>query len=92
MSGGGTLVTFEVEGGRDRAFNILRRLQLIDISNNLGDSKSLITHPASTTHRAIGEEARERVGITEGLLRLSVGLEETDDLIADLTQAVTSAR
>ena len=92
MTGGGTLVTFEVEGGRDRAFNILRRLRLIDISNNLGDSKSLITHPASTTHRAIGEDARQRAGITEGLLRLSVGLEETDDLIADLTQAIASAR
>lgn len=92
MSGGGTLVTFNVDGGRERAFDILRRLRIIDISNNLGDSKSLITHPASTTHRAIGEEAREKVGIGEGMLRLSVGLEDTSDLVADLTQAITGAR
>ncbi len=92
MSLGGTMVTFTVDGGRERAFDILRRLQLVDISNNLGDAKSLITHPASTTHRAIGEEARESVGIGEGMLRLSVGLEEPDDLIADLTQAISTGR
>lgn len=90
MSAGGTLVTFDIDGGRERAFEILRRLELIDISNNLGDSKSLITHPASTTHRAIGEEARARVGIGEGMLRLSVGLEEPGDLISDLTQAIAA--
>ncbi len=91
MSAGGTLVTFDIDGGREQAFDILRRLQLVDISNNLGDAKSLITHPASTTHRAIGEEARARVGIGESMLRLSVGLEEPGDLIADLTQAITAA-
>ena len=88
MGQGGTVVTFDIDGGRVEAFDVLRRLTIVDISNNLGDSKSLITHPASTTHRNIGEEERARVGIGDSMLRLSVGLEETDDLIADLTQAV----
>ena len=89
MAAGGTMVTFEVEGGKAKAFNVLRHLELIDISNNLGDSKSLMTHPASTTHRNIGAEARAAMGITDGMLRLSVGLEDTADLIADLKQALT---
>jgi O-succinylhomoserine sulfhydrylase len=88
MRAGGTMVTFEVEGGKARAFEVLRRLRIIDISNNLGDSKSLMTHPASTTHRNIGAEARAAMGITDGMIRLSVGLEETDDLIADVRQAM----
>jgi O-succinylhomoserine sulfhydrylase len=88
MLAGGTVVTFEVEGGKKRAFDMLRRLELIDISNNLGDAKSLITHPASTTHRNIGAEARAVMGITDGMLRLSVGLEDTADLIVDLKQAM----
>lgn len=91
MRSGGTMVTFEVEGGKKRAFDLLRHLGLIDISNNLGDAKSLITHPASTTHRNIGAEARASMGITDGMLRLSVGLEETFDLIADLKQAMSAA-
>jgi O-succinylhomoserine sulfhydrylase len=91
MQAGGTMVTFEVEGGKKRAFDLLRHLGMIDISNNLGDAKSLITHPASTTHRNIGAEARAAMGITDGMLRLSVGLEETADLIADLTQAMAAA-
>jgi O-succinylhomoserine sulfhydrylase len=82
------MVTFEVEGGKPRAFEMLRRLRIIDISNNLGDSKSLMTHPASTTHRNIGAEARAAMGITDGMIRLSVGLEEPDDLLADLRQAL----
>ena len=85
---GGTMVTFEVEGGKKKAFDVLRHLGIIDISNNLGDAKSLMTHPASTTHRNIGAEARAMMGITDGMLRLSVGLEDCDDLIADLKQAV----
>jgi O-succinylhomoserine sulfhydrylase len=88
MKLGGTMVTFEVEGGKKKAFDVLRHLGIIDISNNLGDAKSLMTHPASTTHRNIGAEARAMMGITDGMLRLSVGLEDCDDLIADLTQAV----
>jgi O-succinylhomoserine sulfhydrylase len=88
MTLGGTMVTFEVEGGKDKAFDLLRNLGIIDISNNLGDAKSLMTHPASTTHRNIGAEARTMMGITDGMVRLSVGLEDTDDLIADLKQAM----
>jgi O-succinylhomoserine sulfhydrylase len=88
MRGGGTVVTFDVGGGKAQAFDMLRRLRLIDISNNLGDAKSLITHPASTTHRNIGPEARAAMGIGDGMLRLSVGLEDVEDLLADLSQAL----
>jgi O-succinylhomoserine sulfhydrylase len=88
MKSGGTMLTFEVEGGKKKAFDILRNLRLIDISNNLGDAKSLMTHPASTTHRNIGEEARSKMGITDGMLRLSVGLEDVKDLLADIKDAV----
>lgn len=88
MSGGGTVVTFEVEGGKPRAFDLLDALRCIDISNNLGDSKSLITHPATTTHRRLGEQGRLAVGITDGIVRLSVGLEDVDDLIDDLARAL----
>ena len=88
MKLGGTMVTFEVAGGKKKAFDVLRHLGIIDISNNLGDAKSLMTHPASTTHRNIGAEARAMMGITDGMLRLSVGLEDVDDLIGDLTQAM----
>jgi O-succinylhomoserine sulfhydrylase len=85
---GGTMVTFEVEGGKAKAFDVLRHLGIIDISNNLGDAKSLMTHPASTTHRNIGAEARAMMGITDGMLRLSVGLEDVDDLLGDLRTAI----
>ena len=88
MSAGGTMVTFEVDGGKARAFDVLRRLELVDISNNLGDAKSLITHPATTTHRNIGAEARAAMGITDGMLRLSVGLEDIEDVIGDVKQAI----
>ena len=88
MTLGGTMVTFEVEGGKTKAFDLLRNLGIIDISNNLGDAKSLMTHPASTTHRNIGAEARAMMGITDGMVRLSVGLEDVDDLIGDLSQAI----
>ena len=84
MSAGGTLVTFELAGGKPAAFTLMNALQLIVISNNLGDSKSLITHPATTTHMRIGAEERARLGITDGVLRLSVGLEDALDLQADL--------
>jgi O-succinylhomoserine sulfhydrylase len=88
MAGGGTVVTFEVAGGKDAAFRVLNGTRIIDISNNLGDSKSLITHPATTTHRRIGPEARAAVGITDGVIRVSVGLEDVEDLIEDLTHAL----
>ena len=90
MKLGGTMVTFEVDGGKAKAFDVLRHLGIIDISNNLGDAKSLMTHPASTTHRNIGAEARAMMGITDGMLRLSVGLEDLDDLIGDLKQAIAA--
>jgi O-succinylhomoserine sulfhydrylase len=88
MRGGGTLIALEIAGGKQGAFRFLDRLQVIDISNNLGDSKSLITHPTTTTHRAMSEEDRDRIGITDGMLRLSVGLENAEDLKADISQAL----
>jgi len=89
MRGGGTVVTFELDGGKDRAFEVLDKLKVIDISNNLGDSKTLITHPATTTHRAMGPEGRAAIGLGDGVVRISVGLEGTEDLIADLDQALS---
>ncbi len=87
MRAGGTLVTFEVRDGKAAAFRLMNRLRLILISNNLGDSKSMVTHPATTTHMRIGDEERARLGITDGTIRLSVGLEDVADLIDDLDQA-----
>lgn len=91
MAAGGTMLAFELPGGRDTAFAFLNALTLIDVSNNLGDAKSLITHPASTTHSALDEETRARQGITEGLVRLSVGLEDVEDLKQDLQAALAAA-
>jgi O-succinylhomoserine sulfhydrylase len=88
MSGGGGVVTFDLKGGKPAAFETLNRLQLVDISNNLGDAKSLVTHPATTTHMRIGAEERAKLGITDGTVRLSVGLEDVEDIIADLAQAL----
>jgi O-succinylhomoserine sulfhydrylase len=89
MAAGGTVITMDVPGGREGAFHLLNALEIIDISNNLGDAKSLMTHPASTTHRSLAEAARLELGIGEGTLRLSVGLEDADDLIEDLAYALT---
>jgi O-succinylhomoserine sulfhydrylase len=93
MSGGGTVVTFELKApqgrGKERAFEVLDKLSVIDISNNLGDSKSLITHPATTTHRAMGPEGRAAIGLGDGVVRVSIGLEGTEDLIADLDRALS---
>ena len=88
MSAGGTLVTFEVEGGKPAAFRLMNALRLIAISNNLGDSRSMVTHPATTTHMKIGPEERARLGITDGVIRLSVGLEDPRDLTADLERGL----
>ncbi|MGR7995691.1 MULTISPECIES: O-succinylhomoserine sulfhydrylase [unclassified Xanthobacter] len=88
MSGGGTLVTFTIAGGKAAAFRFMDALKVIRISNNLGDAKSLITHPATTTHQRFTPEARAEMGISDGLLRLSVGLEHPDDLVTDLLQAL----
>jgi O-succinylhomoserine sulfhydrylase len=88
MNGGGTTLSFEVKGGQSALFAVMNALKVIDISNNLGDSKSLITHPASTTHRRLAPEIRAELGINDSLARLSVGLEHSTDLIKDLEQAL----
>jgi O-succinylhomoserine sulfhydrylase len=88
MSAGGSLVTFTVPGGKAGAFRVLNALKLILISNNLGDSKSLVTHPATTTHQRLKPEARTALGIDDGMVRLSVGLEHPADLEEDLDQAL----
>jgi O-succinylhomoserine sulfhydrylase len=90
MTGGGTMVTFEVKGGKPAAFRAMNAMRLIAVSNNLGDSKSLATHPATTTHMRIGEAERARLGITDGVIRLSVGLEDVEDLKADLARALAA--
>jgi O-succinylhomoserine sulfhydrylase len=88
MSDFGGVVTFDLKAGKWAAFETLNRLQIVDISNNLGDAKSLATHPATTTHMRIGAEERAKLGITDGTIRLSVGLEDADDIIADLVQGL----
>ncbi|SES17156.1 O-succinylhomoserine sulfhydrylase [Pedococcus cremeus] len=88
MTGGGTVVTFEIEGGKAEAFAVMNALRVVDISNNLGDAKSMVTHPATTTHRRLSPEARAAVGITDGTIRISVGLEDPADLVEDLTTAL----
>ena len=88
MKGGSNLVAFEVKGGKKAAFAVQDALQVVRISNNLGDAKSLITHPATTTHQRITAQARADLGITDGFLRLSVGLEHPDDIIEDLSLAL----
>jgi len=88
MSSGGTVVTFEVDGGKDGAFAFVDALRVIDISNNLGDAKSLATHPATTTHRRLGAAGRAAAGITDGVVRISVGLEAVEDLLEDIDQAL----
>jgi O-succinylhomoserine sulfhydrylase len=88
MKGGSTLIALEIEGGKAGAFRFLNALELIRISNNLGDAKSLITHPATTTHQRFRPEERSEMGVSEGLVRLSVGLEHPGDLIEDLMQAL----
>ena len=91
MSSGGTLVTFDLKGGKEACFRFMDAMRLIDISNNLGDSKSLATHPATTTHMRVGAEERARLGITDGTVRLSVGLEDVADIIDDRSEALDAA-
>ena len=88
MSAGSTLAAFELKGGRDAAFRFENALEVIRISNNLGDAKSLITHPATTTHKNLSEDARAELGISDGLLRLSLGLEDPQDLVDDVLAAL----
>ncbi len=91
MRGGSTLVAFDIKGGKQAAFKFQDALKLVRISNNLGDAKSLITHPATTTHQRLTPQQRAELGITDGLVRLSVGLEHPDDLIEDLLAALDAA-
>jgi O-succinylhomoserine sulfhydrylase len=88
MTSGGTMLAIEVKGGKRGAFDFCRALDVVKISNNLGDAKSLVTHPATTTHQRLKAEERAALGITEGLLRLSVGLEDPEDLVEDVLQAL----
>ena len=89
MGSGGTIVTFDA-GSKEAAFRLLNALEIIKISNNLGDAKSIVTHPATTTHQRLPQDQKDALGITPGLIRLSVGLEDPDDLIADLAQAMAA--
>ena len=91
MDEGGTMLSIDVKGGKQAAFRVLNALEIFTISNNLGDAKSIVTHPATTTHQRLSEEQRDALGITEGLIRVSVGLEDVQDLIADLTRALRAA-
>lgn len=92
MTGGSTLIALELEGGKEAAFKFENALEVFSISNNLGDAKSLITHPGTTTHKNLSDEAKAELGISDGLLRLSVGLEDTDDLLEDAEAALKAAR
>jgi O-succinylhomoserine sulfhydrylase len=91
MGSGGTLVAFEVTGGKDAAFRFMNSLEIVKISNNLGDAKTIATHPATTTHQRLPQDQKDALGITPGLIRLSLGLEDADDLVADLTRALERA-
>ncbi|MGB7270010.1 MAG: O-succinylhomoserine sulfhydrylase [Albidovulum sp.] len=88
MGAGGTVVSFEVKGGQVAAFRFLNALEMIKISNNLGDAKSIVTHPATTTHQRLPEEQKQLLGIAPGLVRLSLGIEDGEDILADLMQAL----
>jgi O-succinylhomoserine sulfhydrylase len=90
MTAGGTVVTIDLAGGKPAAFRFLNALRLIDISNNLGDAKTLATHPATTTHQRLTAEQRAELGIGDGTLRISVGLEDVRDLTADLDRALAA--
>ncbi|WP_432346678.1 O-succinylhomoserine sulfhydrylase [Shinella yambaruensis] len=92
MSGGSTLVCFELKGGKDAAFALQDALEVVKISNNLGDAKSLITHPATTTHKNLTDEARAELGISAGTVRFSAGIEDSEDLIEDFARALSRIR
>ncbi len=91
MTQGGTVVTLVLKGGKDAAFNFINALEIITISNNLGDAKSIITHPSTTTHQRLTDGQRAALGISDGLVRISIGLEDADDLLNDITQALEKA-
>lgn len=88
MKAGGGIVTFEIKGGSEKAMQFLNKIQLCSLSSNLGDTRSIVTHPSSTTHSKLSEEERLAVGITQGMVRISCGLEHVEDVIGDLRQAL----
>lgn len=92
MTGGSTLVAFELKGGKDAAFALQNALEIVRISNNLGDSKSLITHPATTTHKNLTDEARTELGMSAGTVRFSAGIEDSDDVVEDFARALKAVR
>ncbi|MEP1518727.1 MULTISPECIES: O-succinylhomoserine sulfhydrylase [Rhodobacterales] len=92
MGKGGTMLALDLAGGREAAFRFLNAVKIGIISNNLGDAKTIMTHPSTTTHQRLSDAQKDTLGITDGLVRISVGIEDTDDLIADLQQAVNAAR
>ena len=89
MTAGGTVVSIDVKGGQPAAFRFLNALEIVTMSNNLGDAKSLATHPTTTTHQRLTAEERQQLGITDGLVRISIGLEDSSDLIGDITHALS---
>lgn len=91
MKNGGPMLAFEIKGGKEAAFKFMNALKIFDISNNLGNAKSIVTHPASTTHASLGLEGLARVGISQSLIRISAGIEDGGDLIADILQALDAA-
>ncbi|SFQ35744.1 O-succinylhomoserine sulfhydrylase [Roseivivax halotolerans] len=90
MGAGGTMLAFEISGGKEAAFRFMNALEIVLISNNLGDAKTIATHPATTTHQRLSQEMKDALGISDGLIRLSVGLEDAEDLIGDLEQALAA--
>ncbi len=91
MAEGGTMLSIDVKGGKAAAFRVLNALEVFTISNNLGDAKSIVTHPATTTHQRLSDDQRAALGITDGMIRISVGIEDTRDLLADLSRALEAA-
>ena len=91
MGKGGTMLAIDVKGGRKAAFKFLNAVKIAIISNNLGDAKTILTHPATTTHQRLPQSQKDMLGITDGLVRISIGIEDTDDLIADIKQALLAA-
>ena len=88
MGQGGTMVSIDVKGGQEAAFKFLNALEIFTISNNLGDAKSIVTHPATTTHQRLSDAQRDALGISRGLIRISIGLEDRSDLLSDILQAL----
>jgi O-succinylhomoserine sulfhydrylase len=91
MEQGGTVIALDLAGGKEAAFRMLNALEIVTISNNLGDAKSIVTHPATTTHQRLPDDRKAALGITPGLVRLSVGLEDPDDLLADILAGLDAA-